>query len=288
MAAGKPSCRCRRRGAGTGLEPARATECARGSTLSADRSSAALFDTSHVRYCSSVGAAAAPDAATLRTRLQDDGSLRRRRRGPLRGWIVAIMAGRVRSIRRRGSPAMSPASQPMAGTIRSRRTPWRPATCAARTSSWRASAAPRAHDARVVIIERLTGAGDHRRGGGARSGPPSGNPWTRAMLERGARAAERQPGSTCALPSSGLAAFCSCWVSPTNCTSIHAVRADHRGQGRAGLDGLCAGRRRRGRRSARPLEVRRSNVAAQRLYASLGFATVAVRRRITPTRRRTR
>lgn len=105
------------------------------------------------------------------------------------------------------------------------------------------------------------------------------NPWTRDMIGRDlARSSAghvfvlRQPGGP-------VAAFCSCWIVVEELHIITvAVDAAHRraGLGRRLMRGVLREASRLGATRA-TLEVRASNVAARRLYESLGFTVVTVR-----------
>jgi ribosomal-protein-alanine N-acetyltransferase len=107
------------------------------------------------------------------------------------------------------------------------------------------------------------------------------NPWTREMLEREMRTTGVVRIYTARDAAGTLVAFCTCWlvVDELHINTL-AVDAAHR---RAGIgtalmryvldDAVHAGAVRS------TLEVRASNAAARRLYASLGFAESAVRAR---------
>jgi ribosomal-protein-alanine N-acetyltransferase len=106
------------------------------------------------------------------------------------------------------------------------------------------------------------------------------NPWTREMLDRELR--QSNVARVYVLRAAGhrVAAFCACWVvhDELHINTI-AVHADLRRQGlatalmRSLLDEVA----REGVARAY-LEVRQSNLPAQRLYESLGFALAGVRR----------
>ena len=106
------------------------------------------------------------------------------------------------------------------------------------------------------------------------------NPWTREMLAR-----ELEPPTAARvyllrLPAVPVAAFCSCWVVGDE-LHINTIAVDparrRQGLGRALMEGVLADVAAEGVTRA-TLEVRRSNVAAQRLYARLGFEVAGQRR----------
>lgn len=130
-----------------------------------------------------------------------------------------------------------------------------------------------------MIIERLTAADDLDAVATLEAATFS-NPWTRSMLERELEPPTAARVYVLRLPSSGLAAFCSCWVIADELhVNTIAVRAEYRrqGLGRALMEHVLADAAAAGAVRA-TLEVRRSNLAAQCLYASLGFAVMGVRR----------
>jgi ribosomal-protein-alanine N-acetyltransferase len=106
------------------------------------------------------------------------------------------------------------------------------------------------------------------------------NPWTREMLERELRQSDVARVYVLRTAGCRVAAFCTCWLvlDELHINTI-AVQADLRRQGLATtlmqqlLDDVAA----EGVRRAY-LEVRRSNLPAQRLYERLGFALAGVRR----------
>jgi ribosomal-protein-alanine N-acetyltransferase len=107
------------------------------------------------------------------------------------------------------------------------------------------------------------------------------NPWSRDMFLWELQNAGISYGYVLREPGGGVAAFCTVWIVQDE-LHINNVAVDprHRGQG-VGLAllrfvlRLAAGL---GARRA-TLEVRRSNVAAQRLYERLGFRPAGVRRK---------
>ena len=107
------------------------------------------------------------------------------------------------------------------------------------------------------------------------------NPWTREMLARELRQSDVARVYVLRTPDRPVAAFCSCWVVAGELhLNTVAVEAGHRRRGLATslLRHVFDDCVRDGARSA-TLEVRRSNVAALRLYERLGFSVEAVRER---------
>jgi ribosomal-protein-alanine N-acetyltransferase len=106
------------------------------------------------------------------------------------------------------------------------------------------------------------------------------NPWTRDMLERELRQSDVARVYVVRLPGRQVAAFCACWLvhDELHINTI-AVDASVRRQGIATalMKHLLADGARLGAHRTY-LEVRRSNLPAQRLYESLGFTVAAVRR----------
>jgi ribosomal-protein-alanine N-acetyltransferase len=130
-----------------------------------------------------------------------------------------------------------------------------------------------------MIIERLTG-GDDLDAVAALEAATFSNPWTREMLQRELEPPTAARVYVLRLPPGGLAAFCTCWVIGDELhVNTIAVHPDHRrrGLGRALMEYVLEDAAVSGAVRA-TLEVRRSNVAAQRLYSSLGFAPMGVRR----------
>lgn len=106
------------------------------------------------------------------------------------------------------------------------------------------------------------------------------NPWTRDMLERELRQSDVARVYVVRLPGQPVAAFCACWLvyDELHINTI-AVAANMRRQGIAtALMGflLSEGAAHGARRTF--LEVRRSNVPAQRLYESIGFKATGIRK----------
>jgi ribosomal-protein-alanine N-acetyltransferase len=106
------------------------------------------------------------------------------------------------------------------------------------------------------------------------------NPWTREMLERELAQSDVARVYVLRLPGERVAAFCSCWIlhDELHINTI-AVAPGRRRQGLATalMRHVLADVARAGVRRA-TLEVRRSNDAARRLYAALGFEEAGVRR----------
>lgn len=105
------------------------------------------------------------------------------------------------------------------------------------------------------------------------------NPWTRDMLARELRHSEAARVYVLRTPERRVAAFCSCWWIVDE-LHINTVAVDE-GMRRRGLAMALLGRvlaeAAEGGIVSATLEVRRSNVAALRLYERLGFAVEAVR-----------
>jgi ribosomal-protein-alanine N-acetyltransferase len=107
------------------------------------------------------------------------------------------------------------------------------------------------------------------------------NPWTREMLERELQRSDVARVYVLRTAGYRVAAFCACWIvhDELHINTI-AVQADLRRQGLATMlmQGLLEQAAAEGVERAY-LEVRQSNLPAQRLYESLGFALAGVRRR---------
>ena len=106
-------------------------------------------------------------------------------------------------------------------------------------------------------------------------------PWTRGMYEEELRHAGMSFILVLRTPCSAVAGYCSYrLVADELQINNVAVRPDHRGRGygRALVVSALDHARERGARTAL-LDVRRSNLPAQRLYFSLGFVQVAERPR---------
>jgi [ribosomal protein S18]-alanine N-acetyltransferase len=106
------------------------------------------------------------------------------------------------------------------------------------------------------------------------------NPWTREMLERELRQSDVARVYVLRLADRRVAAFCACWIlfDELHINTI-AVHPSLRRQGLATqlMTHLLERAAAEGANRAL-LEVRRSNVAAQRLYERLGFRVAGVRR----------
>jgi ribosomal-protein-alanine N-acetyltransferase len=105
------------------------------------------------------------------------------------------------------------------------------------------------------------------------------NPWTRDMLARELQHANITRIYVLKLADGRVAAFCACWVIVDEAhINTLAVERSMRRQGLATalLEHVLADVAAEGARRA-TLEVRRSNIAALRLYERLGFVVAAVR-----------
>jgi [ribosomal protein S18]-alanine N-acetyltransferase len=106
------------------------------------------------------------------------------------------------------------------------------------------------------------------------------NPWTRDMLERELRQSDVARVYVVRLPGCPVAAFCACWLVYDE-LHINTIAVDARfrrlGIASALMKHLLTEAARHGAHRTF-LEVRRSNLPAQRLYESLGFTIAAVRR----------
>jgi ribosomal-protein-alanine N-acetyltransferase len=131
-----------------------------------------------------------------------------------------------------------------------------------------------------MIIERMTGQTDFDAVIALESASFT-NPWTREMLARELAPPTAARVYVLRLPAVPVAAFCACWVIVDelhiNTIAVDAARR-RQGLGRTLMLHVLADVAREGVSHA-TLEVRRSNVAAQRLYGSLGFAVAGVRKR---------
>ena len=131
-----------------------------------------------------------------------------------------------------------------------------------------------------MIVDRLTG-DDDLDAVVALEAASFTNPWTREMLARELEQPTSARVYVLRLPGVPVAGFCSCWVIGdelhVNTIAVEAARRGH-GLGRALMLHVLADVARDGVRRA-TLEVRRSNLAAQRLYERLGFVVAGVRKR---------
>jgi len=130
-----------------------------------------------------------------------------------------------------------------------------------------------------IVIERISD-GDDLDAVAALEAASFTNPWTRDMLDRELRQSDVARVYVLRLPGRRVAAFCACWFiyDELHINTI-AVDAALRRQGLATalMQHLLADTAQQGAHRAL-LEVRRSNVPAQRLYANLGFVVAGVRR----------
>jgi [ribosomal protein S18]-alanine N-acetyltransferase len=129
-----------------------------------------------------------------------------------------------------------------------------------------------------IVVERLESSDDLDRVAALEAASFT-NPWTREMLDRELRQSEVARVYVLRLPGHPVAAFCACWIVFDE-LHINTIAVEHslRRQGlattlmrRVMVDAAQAGAKRA------TLEVRRSNIPAQRLYASLGFVEAGVR-----------
>jgi [ribosomal protein S18]-alanine N-acetyltransferase len=106
------------------------------------------------------------------------------------------------------------------------------------------------------------------------------NPWTRDMLDRELRQSDVARVYVVRLPGCRVAAFCACWLVHDE-LHINTIAVDarmrRRGLATALMKHLLAEAAAAGAHRTF-LEVRRSNLPAQRLYERLGFTVAAVRR----------
>jgi len=130
-----------------------------------------------------------------------------------------------------------------------------------------------------MIIERLTDEAD-LDAVVALEAASFTNPWSREMLVRELEEPTAARVYVLRLPDAPVAAFCSCWVIGdelhVNTIAVDPARR-RRGLGRALMEAVLAQVAEEGVTRA-TLEVRRSNLAAQRLYERLGFAVAGQRR----------
>ena len=106
------------------------------------------------------------------------------------------------------------------------------------------------------------------------------NPWTREMLERELRQSDVARVYVVRYPDRPVAAFCACWLVHDE-LHINTIAVDPRvrrqGIATTLMKHILAEAVRHGARRTF-LEVRRSNLPAQRLYERLGFTVADVRR----------
>jgi [ribosomal protein S18]-alanine N-acetyltransferase len=105
------------------------------------------------------------------------------------------------------------------------------------------------------------------------------NPWTRDMLARELGQSTATRMYVLRVPDEGVVAFCACWLvldeAHINTLTVEQSRR-RRGIATALLEHVLADLAAAGATRA-TLEVRRSNAAAFRLYARLGFVVAAIR-----------
>jgi [ribosomal protein S18]-alanine N-acetyltransferase len=131
-----------------------------------------------------------------------------------------------------------------------------------------------------MIIERLTSDAD-LDAVVALEAASFTNPWSRDMLARELEPPTAARVYVLRLPGAPVAAFCSCWVIADELhVNTIAVDPDRRrqGLGLALMEAVLAVVADEGVTRA-TLEVRRSNVAAQRLYRRLGFEVAGYRKK---------
>ena len=130
-----------------------------------------------------------------------------------------------------------------------------------------------------IVIERISEGADLDAVAALESATFT-NPWTREMLERELRQSDVARVYVVRLPGCPVAAFCACWLVHDE-LHINTIAVDARirrqGIATALMKHLLAEAVRHGA-SRTYLEVRRSNLPAQRLYERLGFTVAAVRR----------
>jgi ribosomal-protein-alanine N-acetyltransferase len=128
------------------------------------------------------------------------------------------------------------------------------------------------------VIERLAGSDDLDAVASLEAASFT-NPWTREMLARELSQNPLARVYVLRVPEERVAAFCACWIIADELhINTIAVSAPLRRRGLASslMRHVLAEARREGVGRA-TLEVRRSNVPAQRLYARLGFRIAGVR-----------
>lgn len=130
-----------------------------------------------------------------------------------------------------------------------------------------------------LVIERVTDAVD-LDAVAALEAATFTNPWTREMLDRELRQSDVARVYVVRLPGCRVAAFCACWLVHDE-LHINTIAVDarmrRRGLATALMKHLLAEAAASGAHRTL-LEVRRSNLPAQRLYERLGFTVAAVRR----------
>jgi ribosomal-protein-alanine N-acetyltransferase len=130
-----------------------------------------------------------------------------------------------------------------------------------------------------MAIERVTDAAD-LDAVAALEAATFTNPWTREMLDRELRQSDVARVYVVRLPGCRVAAFCACWLVQDE-LHINTIAVDarmrRRGLATALMEHLLSEAAAAGANRTF-LEVRRSNVPAQRLYERLGFTIADVRR----------
>jgi ribosomal-protein-alanine N-acetyltransferase len=130
-----------------------------------------------------------------------------------------------------------------------------------------------------LVIERVTDAVDLDEVAALEAATFT-NPWTREMLDRELRQSDVARVYVLRVPGCRVAAFCACWLVHDE-LHINTIAVDarmrRRGLATALMTHLLAEAAAAGAHRTF-LEVRRSNLPAQRLYERLGFTVAAVRR----------
>jgi [ribosomal protein S18]-alanine N-acetyltransferase len=129
-----------------------------------------------------------------------------------------------------------------------------------------------------IVVERLESSDDLDRVVALEAASFT-NPWTREMLDRELRQSDVARVYVLRLPGRPVVAFCACWIVFDE-LHINTIAVEHslRRQGLATtlMQHVMVDAARAGATRA-TLEVRRSNLPAQRLYAALGFVEAGVR-----------
>ena len=134
-------------------------------------------------------------------------------------------------------------------------------------------------DPEGLVIERVTDAVD-LDDVAALEAATFTNPWTREMLDRELRQSDVARVYVLRLPGCRVAAFCACWLVHDE-LHINTIAVDarmrRRGLATALMKHLLTEAAASGAHRTF-LEVRRSNLPAQRLYERLGFTVATIRR----------